>query len=91
MYLKRRHEPWIPVDCLLHREIIQFVCEHDASDRVKRARGQIANEQAVVGINTGLSDGGVPNHDPNAPVERVILPDVSLQPQLIFNIANAVP
>jgi hypothetical protein len=30
MYLKRRLEPWILVDCLLHREIIQLVCEHDA-------------------------------------------------------------
>ena len=45
------------------------MCEHDAPDRVKRARGQIANEQAVVGVNIRLSDSGVPNHGPNAPVE----------------------
>jgi hypothetical protein len=90
LYLKRRLELWIPVDCLLHREIIQFMCEHDTPDRVKRARAQIANEQAVVGINIGLSDSDVPNHGPNAPVERVILPDDSLQAQLICNIANAV-
>jgi hypothetical protein len=30
--------------CLLHRKIIQFVCEYDASDCVKRARVQIDNE-----------------------------------------------
>jgi hypothetical protein len=90
LYRKRRLEPWIPVDCLLHREIIHFMCEHDAPDRVKRARAQIVNEQAVVGINIGRSDSGVPNHGPNAPVERVILPDDSLQSQLICNITNAV-
>jgi hypothetical protein len=66
------------------------VCEHDAPGRVKRARSQIANEQAVVGINIGLSDGDVPDHGPNAPVERIIPPDDSLQAQLICNIANAV-
>ena len=90
MYRKRRLEPWIPVDCLLHREIIQFVCEHDAPGRVERARAQIANEQAVVGINISLRDGDVPNHGPNAPVERVIPPDDCLEAQLIGNIANAV-
>jgi hypothetical protein len=61
------------------------VCEHDTPDRVKRARAHIANEQAVVGINIGLSDSGVPNYDPNAPVERVIPPDDSLQAELICN------
>ena len=90
MYRKCRLEPWIPVDCLLHREIIQFVCQDDASDRVKRARAQIVKEQAVVGINIGRSDSGVPNQGPDAPVERVILPDDSLQAQLICNIANEV-
>lgn len=89
-YLKRRLELWIPGHCLLHREIVQFVCEHDAPDRVKRARSQIADERGVIGIDIRLSDGGVPNHGPNAPVERVILPDDGLQAQLICNIANAV-
>ena len=42
MYRKRRIvELWIPVDCLLYREIIQFACENDAPDRVKRARTPI--------------------------------------------------
>jgi hypothetical protein len=90
LYRKRGLEPWIPVDCLLHRKIIQFVCEHDAPDCVERARAQIANEQAVVGIDIGLSDSDVSNHGPNSPVERVIPPDDSLQAQLICNIANAV-
>ena len=54
-------EPWILVDYLLHREIIQLVCERDAPGRVRRARGQIVNEQAVIGINIRLSDGSVPN------------------------------
>jgi hypothetical protein len=62
------------------------VCEHDAPDRVKRARGQIVDEQAVVIINIGRSD----VVEPNAPVERVILPDDSLQAQRICYIANAV-
>ena len=69
------------------------MCEHDASDRVKRARAQIVKEQAIVGIDIGRSDRDVcviPNRGPNAPVERVILPDDSLQAQLICNIANAV-
>jgi hypothetical protein len=65
------------------------VYEHDARNRVKRTRTQSVNEQPVVGINISLSDSGVPNHGPNAPVERVILPDDSLQAQLICNIANA--
>jgi hypothetical protein len=90
LYRKRRLEPWIPVDCLLHREIVQFVCEHDAPDRVKRSRAQIADKQAVVGIDIGLSDSDVPNHGPNAPVERVIPPDDGLQAQLICNVANTV-
>lgn len=77
---------WIPVDCFLHREIVQFVCKHDAPDRVKRARSQIAYEQAVVSINSGLGD----IVGPNAPVVRVILPDDSLQAYCICNIANAV-
>jgi hypothetical protein len=62
------------------------MCEHDAPDRVKRARGQIIDEQAVVIINIGRSD----VVEPNTPVERVILPDDSLQAQRICNIANAV-
>jgi hypothetical protein len=66
------------------------VCEHDAPNRVKYARSQIANEQAVVGVNSRRSDCDVRNHGPNAPVERVIFPDDSLQAQLIGNIANAV-
>ena len=66
------------------------MCEHDAPDRVERARAQIANEQAVVRIDIGLSDSDVPNYGPNAPVERVISPYDSLQTQLIGNIANAV-
>ena len=90
MYRKGRLEPWIPVDSLLHREIIQFVCEHDASDRVKRARAQIANEQAVVRIDISLTDSDVPNYGANTPVERVISPYDSLQTQLIRNIANTV-
>ena len=90
MYRERRLEPWISVDCLLHREIIQFVCEHDAPDRVERARAQIAYEQAVVRIDIGLSDSYVSNYGANAPVERVISPYDSLQTQLIRNIANAV-
>jgi hypothetical protein len=56
---------WIPLDCFLHREIVQFVCEHDAPDRVKRARGQIVDEQAVVIVNIGRSD----VVEPNTPVE----------------------
>ena len=56
------------LDCLLHREVIQFVpvCEHDVPDpgRVKRARGQIANEQPVVRINIGLSNNDVSNYGP---------------------------
>ncbi len=90
MYRKRRLELWIPVYCFLHRAIVQFVCEHDAPDRVKHARGQIVNEQAIVSINIGLADRDVPNHCPNAPVERVELPEDSLQAQLICNITNAV-
>ena len=74
------------------------MCEHDASNRVKYARVRIADEQAVVGIDSSRSDSGVDcgfsndalNHGPNAPVERVILPDNCLQAQLICNIANAV-
>jgi len=66
------------------------VCEHDAPNRVKRARGQIVNEQAVVVINIDLSDSDVCNHGPNAPVKRVILPDDSLQAQLVCNILNPV-
>ena len=66
------------------------MCEHDTPGHVKRARGHIANEQAVVGINIGLSDSDVPNHGPNAPVKRVILPDDRLQAQLICNITDAV-
>jgi hypothetical protein len=66
------------------------VCEHDAPSRVKRARAQIANEQAVVGINIGLTDSDVPNNGPDAPVERIIPPDDCLQAQLICNIADAV-
>jgi hypothetical protein len=31
-------------------------------DRVERARAQIVSEEAVVGINIGLSDSDVPNH-----------------------------
>ena len=53
------------------------MCEHDASNRVKRALGRIVDEQAVVGIDSGRSDSGVDsgvsnhslNHGPNAPVE----------------------
>jgi hypothetical protein len=70
----------------LHREIVQFMCEHDAPDRVKLARGHIVDEQAVVIINISRSD----IVEPNTPVERVILPDDSLQAQRICNIANAV-
>jgi hypothetical protein len=44
----------------------------------------------VVGINIGRSNSSVPNHGPKAPVERVILPDDSLQSRLICNITNAV-
>jgi len=49
-------------------------CEDDAYG-VRRARVQIVDEQAIVGINVGRSDSGVPNQSPNAPAERVILPD----------------
>jgi hypothetical protein len=41
------------------------MCEHDAPDRVKRSRGQIADEQAVLIISVGRSD----IVDTNAPVE----------------------
>ena len=84
---KRRLEQWIPVDCLLHRETIQFVREHDAPDRVKRARSQIVDEQ---GINIGPSDSRVPNHGLNAPVKRVKFAEGSPHAQLIFSVANAV-
>jgi hypothetical protein len=63
-----------------------LMCEHDAPDCVKRARGQIVDEQAVVIINIGRSD----IVDPNAPVERVILPDDGLQAQRICNIGDEV-
>ena len=65
-------------------------CVRICPDRVKRARAQIMNEQAIVGINIGKGDSGVPDHGPNTPVERVILPDDRLQAQLIRNITNAV-
>ena len=53
------------------------MCEHDASNRVKHARARIADEQAVVSIDSGRSDSGVDsgvsnhalNHGANAPVE----------------------
>jgi hypothetical protein len=86
MYRKRRLELWIPVDCFLHREIVQLVCKHYPPGSVKRARSQIAYEQAVVSINSGLGD----IVGPNAPVVRVIRPDDSLQAHCICNIANAV-
>ena len=55
-YRKRQLELWIPLDRFLHREIVQFVCEHDAPDSVKCPRGQIADEKAVVVINIGRGD-----------------------------------
>ena len=53
------------------------MCEHDAPSRVKRSRGQIADEQAVFGIDSGRSNSGIGsdvsnhglNHGPNTPVE----------------------
>ena len=49
------------------------MCEQDAPSRVKRSRGQIADERAVVGIDSGRGDSGVdsgvPDHGPNAPVK----------------------
>ena len=55
-YRKGRLELWVPLDRFLHGEIVQFVCEHDAPDRVKRPRGQIVDEKAVVIINIGRGD-----------------------------------
>ena len=62
------------------------MCEHDAPDRVKRPRGEIIDEKAVVIINIGRGD----IVETNIPVERVILPDDGLQAQSICNVANPV-
>ena len=35
------------------------MCEHDAPGCVERARGQIADEKAIVEIDIGQSDSGV--------------------------------
>ena len=85
-YLKRLLELWIPLDRFRHREIVQFVCGHDAPGRAKRAARLIVDEQLVVRVNIGRGD----IVGPNEPVERVILPDDSGQVQCMCNIANTV-
>jgi hypothetical protein len=65
---------WIPLDRFLHRKIVQFVGEHNAPDHVDRPRGHIVDEQAVIIIDIGRSD----VVETNAPVERAMVPDVSV-------------
>src|SRR6266571_9137500 len=65
-----RLELRVPLDCLLHRKVVQLVCEHDTPDRIEVAIGQVADEQVVVIVDVGSGDVALPG----APVERVVLP-----------------
>lgn len=83
---KRRLELWVILDRLRHREVVQFMCEHDTPDGVKRARRHVVNKRIVRVVNIRCSN----VVRPNAPVERVIVPYDSLEAQRICNRANAV-
>ena len=60
----------MPLDRLLHRKVVQLVCEQDSADRVEVARGPVVDEQPVVSIDVGGTEVSLPA----APVERVVLP-----------------
>ena len=44
---KRRLELWIKFDRFRHREVVQLVCEKDASGGVERARRLVVNKQII--------------------------------------------
>ena len=81
-----RLELRVPLNRLLHRKVVQLVCEQDTPDRVEGASSQVADEQTVVCIDVG---GGDVAH-PGAPVVRVVLPYDRLQAKCVGNRTNAV-
>jgi hypothetical protein len=85
-HLKCRFELRIKVDRLLHRIIVQLVCENDTSLSVECTPGCVSNKPIVVCVNS--SGGNIVQTD--MPVIRVILPKDRLQTKCIGDCANAV-
>jgi hypothetical protein len=81
-----RLELRVPLDRLLHRKVVQLMCEHDTPDRVEVASSQVVDEQLVVCIDVSGGDVG----RPDAPVERVVLPYDRLQAKRVGDRTNAV-
>lgn len=85
-HLKCRFELRIKVDRLLHRIIVQLMCEQDTSTTVESAHSCVVNKQVVVSVNS--SGGNIGRID--TPVIRVILPNDRLQTKCIGDCADAV-
>jgi hypothetical protein len=76
----------IHVDSLLHRKIVQLMCEHDTSTSTECACGRVGHEQVVGRVNGSGGDVRLTK----APVVRVILPNNRLQTKRIGDCTNAV-